>query len=333
MSTVPEQNVAIIAIGRNEGERLKSCLRAAVCDAATVVYVDSGSTDGSADFARSLNCHVLELDPSRPFTAARARNEGFACLMEYAPDVPFVQFLDGDCDLMEGWIQKGLETLTQRPDVGIVCGQVRELYPQRTIYNKLCDLEWQHPAGEVRSSGGRFMIRTEVFSAVRGFRADVIAAEDDEFCVRVRQLGWKILLLDALMARHDIAMTRFAEWWRRATRTGHAFAQVAALHGGGEERYFVKDCRRIWVWALVLPLLALCLAPFTYGISLIVLLCAYGLQFVRNFRYGRQRGWGTGDACVHAFFTMIFKFPALLGLLEYRRRQRRGQAFTIIEYK
>ncbi|MBV8436646.1 MAG: glycosyltransferase [Silvibacterium sp.] len=333
MSTVAEQNVAIIAIGRNEGERLKSCLRAAVRDAATVLYVDSGSTDGSADFARSLNCHVLELDPSRPFTAARARNEGFACLMGHAPDLPFIQFLDGDCDLMEGWIQKGLEALTQRPDVGIVSGQVRELYPQRTIYNKLCDLEWQQPAGEVRSSGGRFMIRTEVFSAARGFRADVIAAEDDEFCVRVRQLGWKILLLDAPMARHDIAMTRFGEWWRRATRTGHAFAQVAALHGGGEERYFVKDCRRIWVWALLLPLLALCLALFTHGISLIVLLCAYCLQFARNFRYGRQRGWGIGDACVHAFFTMIFKFPALLGLLEYHRRQRRGTAFTIIEYK
>ena len=333
MSYEPEQKVAVVAIGRNEGDRLKNCLRSAIRDARTVVYVDSGSTDGSPDFARSLNCHVLELNPSRPFSAARARNEGFACLMEHAPDVPFIQFLDGDCDLVEGWIQKGMSVFMERAEAGIVCGHVRELYPQKTIYNKLCDLEWQQFPGEVRSSGGRFMIRTEIFRAAGGFRADVIAAEDDEFCLRVRRLGWKILLLDAEMAHHDIAMTRFGEWWRRATRTGHAFAQVAALHGGTEERYFVEDCRRIWIWALLLPLLAICLAPFTFGLSLLALLCAYALQFARSFRRGLQRGWQVREASIFSFFTVIFKFPALLGLLEYQRRQWRGQAFTIIEYK
>ena len=48
----PTRTVAIVAIGRNEGERLKSCLRAAMAGARTVVYVDSGSTDGSAEYAR-----------------------------------------------------------------------------------------------------------------------------------------------------------------------------------------------------------------------------------------------------------------------------------------
>jgi glycosyltransferase involved in cell wall biosynthesis len=41
-------DVAIVVIGRNEGERLKRCLRAALAATATVVYVDSGSVDGSA---------------------------------------------------------------------------------------------------------------------------------------------------------------------------------------------------------------------------------------------------------------------------------------------
>jgi len=333
MTPHPGEDVAVVAIGRNEGERLKSCLRSVIERAETVVYVDSGSTDGSPQYATAAGCRVVELDPSRPFSAARARNEGFACVIKHDPHVPFVQFLDGDCDLVEGWLEQGVGALIEREDVGVVCGHVRELYPEATIYNKLCDLEWQQSPGEIRSSGGRFLIRTEVFQAVGGFRPDVIAAEDDELCVRVRALGWKILQVDAEMARHDMAMTRFSEWWRRSKRTGHAFAQVAALHGRSDERYFVSDIRRILLWALVLPALALCLAPFTHGLSLLVLLCLYVLQFARTYFRGRKRGWQRSEALIYSFFTALFKFPALLGLLEYHLRQRRGDAFRIIEYR
>jgi GT2 family glycosyltransferase len=328
-----KQQVAIVAIGRNEGERLKSCLRSVINRARTIVYVDSGSVDGSPQYAGSVNCHVIELDPSQPFSAARARNEGFACVMEHAPDVPFIQFLDGDCDLIEGWLERGVTELNQNEDAGVVCGHLRELYPQASLYNKLCDLEWQQIPGEIRSSGGIFMTRTEIFRTVGGFRPDVIAAEDDEFCVRVRRQGRKILLLDAEMARHDIAMTRFSQWWRRSKRTGHAFGQVSALYGRSEERYFVRDCQRIWLWALILPVLALCLAPFTYGLSLLALFCAYILQVVHVYNASRKRGWLARDALVFSVFTTLFKFPALFGLLEYHWRNWRGHAFSIIEYK
>jgi GT2 family glycosyltransferase len=297
------QNVAIVVIGRNEGERLKSCLLAAMGGARTVVYVDSGSQDGSAEYARSAGCGVVELDAVLPFTAARARNAGFQRVMEQEPDVAFIQFVDGDCDLVEGWLERGAAALNARPDVGIVCGHVREIHPEASVYNKLCDLEWEQTPGEIRSSGGRFLIRREVFSAAGGFRADVIAAEDDEFCVRARGLGWKILMVDAEMARHDAAMMRFSQWWRRSRRTGHAYAQVAALHGNGEERYFVRDCRRVWFWGLVLPVLALGLAAFTHGWSLL-LLAAYALQFVRIYLHGRKRDWAGRDALIYAWFTV-----------------------------
>jgi GT2 family glycosyltransferase len=331
------ENVAIVAIGRNEGDRLKICLRAAMAGARTLVYVDSGSVDGSAGYARSAGWRVVELDPSRPFSAARARNEGFAAVMEHDPDTAFVQFVDGDCDLAEGWLERGGATLRQRSDVGVVCGHVREIHPEASVYNKLCDLEWQQTPGEIPTAGGRFMVRAEVFSAVGGFRADVIAAEDDEFCVRVRGAGWKILLVDAAMARHDAAMMRFSEWARRARRSGHGYAQVAAIHGKSKERYFVRDCRRIWFWGLALPVIGLGLAPFTHGWSLAALWGVYALQYARIAHYGRKRGWAGGwlggDAAAYAFFTVIAKFPALAGMIEYHWRQSRGQTPSIIEPK
>lgn len=327
------QNIAIVIIGRNEGDRLKRCLRSVMESAGTVVYVDSGSTDGSVAYAASVGCSVVELDRSRPFSAAYARNEGVACVLKHVPGVPFIQFLDGDCELAEGWLARAVAALEQRPDVGAVSGNVRELFAEATVYNKLCDLEWLKEPGEIDATGGIFMVRAEVFMAVGGFRPEVIAAEDNEFCIRVRATGKKILHLDAEMVRHDAAMTRFSQWWRRAKRTGHAYGQVAALHGKGGERYFVSDRRRVWVWGLALPLLAILLARWTHGASLLVLLGAYALQFVRIYQYGRRRGWPADDARVYAFFTVLFKFPALLGLLAYHWRQWRGEAFTIIEHK
>ena len=325
--------VAIVAIGRNESERLKQCLRAALRDAPIVVYVDSGSADGSAEFARSVGCRVVELEASRPFSAARARNEGFAFVMEHAPDTSFVQFVDGDCELEEGWIERATNTLEEKSLVGIVCGRVREIHPEASVFNRLCDLEWQRPAGELRTAGGRFMARACVFQQVGGFRPDVIAGEDDEFCIRVRRQGWKILMLDAPMASHDAAITSFAQWWRRNRRAGHAYAQVAALHGRGDERYFVRDRRRILIWGLALPIAALAAAPFTHYISLLVLICAYALQCAHIVRSCRKRGWATRDAWAYGFFTVIARFPALQGLLEYYWRRMRRRPMTIIEYK
>ena len=325
-------SVAIVAIGRNEGERLKSCLRAAVSGVRTVVYVDSGSTDGSAQFARSLGCAVIDLEPDRPFSAARARNEGFALAIETAPDAGFVQFVDGDCTLVDGWLDHAVLALNQNQDVGVVCGHVREIHPEASVYNRLFDLEWRQKPGEIGACGGIFMVRAPVFKAVGGFCAHVIAGEDNEFCVRARQMGQKILLLDAAMVWHDAAMHRFREWWRRARRTGHAYAQVAALHGKSRERYFVRECRRVWVWGLVIPAAALAFAPLARGWSLLVLV-AYPLQFGWIALRAKQRGWSSGDAAVYAFFTVLNKFPALEGMLAYYWRRIRGKTMTIMEHK
>jgi GT2 family glycosyltransferase len=332
---IPE--VSVVVIGRNEGERLVRCLKSIRqvrgVTVNEIVYVDSGSTDQSCEFAASMDCIVVELDPSRPFSAARARNDGFAALIQHHPEAAFIQFLDGDTELLPGWLDRGLATLASQQDVGMVCGHFNELHPTATIYNQLCDLEWQQPPGETLSAGGLFLIRSDIFRTTGGFRADVIAGEDYEFCLRVRKAGSKILLLDEVMARHDVAMVRFSQWWRRSIRTGHAFAHVAALHGRGEYRYFVAHCRRIWAWALILPVIAIALAPVSRGISILTLVCAYALQFARTYIKGRQRRWSGRQAFIYSFFTMLFKFPALIGMFQYYWRQWRGRGMTIIEYK
>src|SRR5579862_3109454 len=124
-------NIGAVVIGRNEGERIKRCLLS-LSAARVVVYVDSGSTDGSAQWAVGRGIDVVELDTGLPFTAARARNSGIQRMREIAPDIPYIQFVDGDCELVEGWLDAAARLLDSRPDVGAVCGRRRERFPEKS---------------------------------------------------------------------------------------------------------------------------------------------------------------------------------------------------------
>jgi glycosyltransferase involved in cell wall biosynthesis len=146
-------NIGVVAIGRNEGERLRACLESARRDCAQVVYVDSGSGDGSVELAKGMGAVVVELDLSRPFTAARARNEGFDRLMAMDSTIECVQFVDGDCEIVAGWIAAAAQEMARNGRVGVVCGRRRERFAEKSIYNRLCDLEWNTPVGEAMACG------------------------------------------------------------------------------------------------------------------------------------------------------------------------------------
>lgn len=320
-----------MAIGRNEGERLQKCLQSVLGQVEVVVYVDSGSTDGSVELARSLGVEAIELDLSTPFTAARARNTGFARLLEIDSQLEFVQFIDGDCEVVKGWIDAYKELVTQ-PSVAVVCGRRRERYPDASIYNRLCDLEWDTPIGETKACGGDAMMRVAAFQQVGGFNPTLIAGEEPELCLRLRQKGWKILRLDAEMTIHDAQMEKFSQWWKRAVRAGHAYAEGAWLHGAEPERHWVKESQSIWFWGLILPLLAFGLIWPSHGWSLL-LLAGYPVMTYRIYRYTQTRDLKPVDSRIYTLFCMLGKFPNLLGQLKFHLNQRLGRQNKLIEYK
>lgn len=325
--------VGLVAIGRNEGERLRKCLMSAIAqDVSQIVYVDSGSTDDSANMARSLGVEVVELDLSIPFTAARSRNAGFERLMQIDSEVEFVQFVDSDCELVAGWLERGQQELVLRPDVAIVCGRRRERQPEQSIYNRLCDIEWDIPLGEVKGCGGDSLMRVAVFKQVGGYNPTLIAGEEPELCVRIRRLGWKIYRVDAEMTLHDAQMLHFGQWWKRVLRSGHAYAEGAHLHGRSPERHWVKETRSIWLWGLFIPSLALLPAIWTHGWSLL-LLFVYPLSMYRIYRFTKQRGYKDRDAVIYAVFCVVGKFPCVLGQLKFHWNRWLGQQNQLIEYK
>jgi GT2 family glycosyltransferase len=331
-------DIGVVAIGRNEGERLRACLQSAVADGRPVVYVDSGSTDGSVAMAGSLGVHVVELDLSRPFTAARARNEGFAKLKSVTL-VEAVQFVDGDCEIVDGWIDKAVAFLGSNPDAAVVCGRRRERFPDASVYNKLADMEWNTPVGVAKASGGDALIRVSAFEAVGGYDPAVIAGEEPEMCVRLRAAGWTIHRIDAEMTRHDAAMTRFSQWWKRTIRGGYAYALGNSMHGGPPEYFRVRELKRIerWTFLPIVLLIAglLLIGPISprwcwLGLAPLGL---YPLNVFRTARGRIRRGDSWKDSLVYGAFMMLGRFPEYVGLRRFRIDRRFGRTRPIIEYK
>jgi len=324
--------VGVVAIGRNEGDRLVRCLRSVSGFGTMVVYVDSGSSDRSVEAAAELGAIVVKLDPSVPFGPARARNEGAWRLLELDPPVQFIQFMDGDCELREGWLAAAARQLKENPRVAAVTGRLRERSPEASIYNRICDIEWDGPIGEVATCGGIAMMRLRAFQEVGGFDASVLAAEDDDICLRLRRKGWTIVRISAEMALHDAGMTRLGQWWRRAMRGGYAYAQGAQMHGGSRDRHFVREIRRTWFWGFFLPALALGAAWHSRGASLLLLVC-YPLQFLRIYRSIRRRGVGGVPGAAYAASCIMSKFAEVAGAWKFKMKELRGAPMQLIEHR
>ncbi len=319
--------VDAVVIGRNEGARLVACLASLAPQVRRIVYVDSGSTDGSIESARAAGAEVVALDPSAPFTAARARNAGFARVAAAADPPAFVQFVDGDCVVAPGWVAAALAFLSADPQAAVACGRRRERDPAASVYNRAIDAEWDTPIGPAKACGGDALIRAAAFAAVGGFRNDLIAGEEPELCLRLRRAGWTVWRLDLPMTLHDAAILRFGQWWRRCRRAGHAFAEGAALHGAGPERHWVTETRRALLWGAVLPAAAV-LGALAHPAALALFL-AWPVQAAR---IARRRGGGR-RAWEIAVLTVAGKPAEAQGAIGYWLARAAGRRRRLIEYK
>lgn len=311
--------VDAVIIGRNEGARLMACLASVAGQVRRMVYVDSGSTDGSVAAARAAGAEVVALDMGRPFTAARARNAGVAVLT----DADFVLLLDGDCTLQPGFVAAGLAAFGQYPAAVVVCGRRRERYPGASVYNAMCDVEWDTPVGQAKACGGDALMRLAAVRGVGGFREGLIAGEEPELCLRLRAAGGQIWRIDAEMTLHDAAIVRFSQWWRRTVRAGHAFAEGAYLHGRGPERHWVREVRRAWVWGSVVPVLVVAVGMYN-PLAGLVLAGVYPLQVLR---LSRRMGWQA------AGLTVLGKLAEAWGVMQFTLGRLRGRGRGLIEYK
>ena len=324
-------DIGVVVIGRNEGERLKRCLQSVLSQSAKIVYVDSGSFDDSVEYAESIGVNVIQLDMSIPFSAGRARNEGFWRLVDNHQGLKYVQFIDGDCELCVGWLTFAVEYLEKNSSCAVVAGRRKERFPEKSIYNRLCDIEWNTPIGEAKACGGDFMIRKEAFQQVDGFNPVVISGEEPEICYRLRKKSWSIFRLEHPMTLHDAAITRFSQWWKRCLRTGHGTPQIFLLHVRDGQRFRFNKLVRIWFWAFIFPVFVLIMA-LSVNIAFLLLTTSYLVQFVRIALHVYKRLGNAKHSLICSFFTVIGKWPQFIGQLLFLKRKLLRKRYVLIEY-
>lgn len=316
--------LGIVVIGRNEGERLKKCLASVIGYGYPTVYVDSGSTDRSVELAQSMKVSTVVLDPSLAFSAARARNTGAEYLSKKDTKIEYIQFIDGDCVMSSQWLQAAFENFKKNEQAAIVCGRRREMFVEASVYNLLCDLEWNTPIGEAEACGGDAMMRVKALKEAGAYNPLLIAGEEPELCIRMRKRGWKILRIDADMTLHDAAMTKFYQWWKRAIRSGYAYAQVGSMYGA----WGAREVLSVFFWVLVLPLV------FSgTRLPMIVLSCIYLALLAKIAIHRLSSGCSLRQASIYAVFCILAKVPQFLGILKFCCTKISGKASRLIEYK
>jgi GT2 family glycosyltransferase len=318
-------SLGVVIIGRNEGERLKMSL-GSISKLLPLVYVDSASSDGSPDFARAAGIPTLVLDEPPRLTAARARNEGLRLLLELHPQLEFVQMVDGDSNLANAWPDEAVSALKADERTAAVFGELRECRPEASLYNRMCEVEWNGPSGEVSSCGGIAMYRVSALTSAGGFDASLAAGEEPDLCLRLRTAGWLIRRLPVLMGHHDAELTSFAQWWRRAARGGYAYAALHQRHGRLGDPGWRRQLTSTLTWGGLLPaaILAIALASIVDGrTGLASALLILGIIAVQVFRIrkGPYRSWPTGSGMGAAALIMLAKFAQLQGMWRHWRQR------------
>lgn len=331
------KDIGVVVIGRNEGERLKKCL-ASLQDVETRVYVDSGSTDGSCEAARALGFAVVDLDMSKAFSAARARNTGIEWLVAQRPDLAFVQTVDGDCEVRDGWIETAAADLDADPQRAIAFGRRREREPGRNAYHLACDDEWNVPTGEVGSCGGDALLRVAAIRQVDGYNPALIAGEEPDMCLRLREKGWRIWSNGAEMTWHDVDIDRMDQWWKRSKRAGFAFTELIDRHGEKADSAWRRLINSALLWtavnAAIIPGLIVTIFAEPAILKLLGLapLALSLLQMGRMARSKRGRyGWGGGFEW--AWLMMVAKAAQVQGWLQYKSQTVTRRKSALIEYK
>jgi hypothetical protein len=177
-------------------------------------------------------------------------------------------------------------------------------------------MEWNEPPGDVESTGGIMMVRSAAWQRVGGMNPEIKAGEELDFCLRVREAGWRVVRTSEPMASHEIDIAGFSAWWHRAERGGVAYAE------GWWRRRTVRDARPVLsalFWGGWVPAASLLFAAPTRGLSL-ALLAGYPHMWWRVRRHRLERGDSEHDAGLYALFCVLAKGAELSGIYKFARR-------------
>jgi glycosyltransferase involved in cell wall biosynthesis len=328
--------ISVVVIGRNEGQRLARCLESirqmrGFDEDIEVIYVDSASQDDSPALAASYGAEVIVLHAERP-TAALGRNAGWRIAR-----AEFVLFLDGDTILHPDFVKAAREPMLQDASIVAVWGHRREIHPETSLFNRILDLDWVYAPGFTEFCGGDVLMRRSALEEAGGYDGELIAGEEPELCRRMRANGHRVLHIDHPMTGHDMHMTRWNQYWKRAVRAGHAFAEISRRFRDSDDPSWDSDRKRNLVRGVFwMASFAIVVAASAIWLTILPIALWVALLLVLSLRSAWKARWKSKNALtllLYGVHSHLQQVPICIGQLRYTVDQMRGNRRALIEYK
>lgn len=274
--------ISFIIIGRNEGWKLTKCFKSVFkaiehnkLKDYEVIYVDSKSTDNSIERAKQFpNIRIFQI--TGDCNAAIGRNIG---AKEAQGDIFF--FIDGDMEINLNFLKKYLVNQKNYP---CITGQVVDYihnqnwnFLKTSYHNKRISSQ-----RKVNSTGGVFIIKTNLWKLSGGMRTKYKRGQDLDFSLSLSKKGYRILRIpDVICIHHTISHSDENRMWQNIANLNVFYNKSVLFRDHFLNKYLYKSLLRKEYTMLIMFLSAL-LAIFIHPAYLIVYFIAILLRSASN---------------------------------------------------
>lgn len=205
---------------------------------------------------KDLPAEVRVISSGRLFPPGRMRNIGAR-----EARGGYLCFLDDDCQAPENLLEHMVYILQKREHVGAV--GCRVVACDGTFWNRCADqalfTSYQaRKAGVTAGLGSAALaVRREAFAAAGGFDEELMASEDWDFSLKLRERGWQCWFAPEIEVRHDHRRGSFRKILHAAWQYGRTSGLAVQLRHGDAiswvARLMVAAARKRIYWLLMLP--------------------------------------------------------------------------------
>src|SRR2546422_8521889 len=119
--------LSVVLISKNQAWNISRLIESVLQATSSVpskeiILVDSASTDETVERANRYPMSILRLQPGQRLSPAIGRFVGYK-----QTHGEYVLFLDGDTELVQGWLSHALRVMRETPRAGAVSGHVINL--------------------------------------------------------------------------------------------------------------------------------------------------------------------------------------------------------------
>lgn len=232
--------LSVVIVAKNEEKNIARCIASVLAGttglaATEILLVDSCSTDRTVDIALRYPIGIVQLRKAWPHSPAAGRYTGVNHI-----GGEYVLLIDGDMELLPGWLEQALRFMADRPRVAAVVGKNYDVYrqdhggfaPPRPGRNSPAAAELEQQVDYVFESS---LFRRQSLLAAGNFQPFLRAEEEAEVSHRLRRNGHELYYLPIPAVHHyTLARNTLQETWRRTRGKLHAgVADLLSLGLGG----------------------------------------------------------------------------------------------------